>query len=118
MNIGKKISFINKLAEDTANNKYEWHLFEPSHRPQFKTALSPVEIAQLSFFNCFWFENNKQFIFLLATSNMEYSILLIDKNSDNATRISIPTESYFRLKTLIFNSLGTQDQLLNDFLDS
>ncbi|MGE7366059.1 hypothetical protein ACQKKE_05370 [Desemzia incerta] len=118
MNTNKKHLFINKLAENTANNKYEWYSLNENRPNRLNDAISPADLSQLNLINCYWFENEKQMIFLLATFQMQYSLLLIDKGSNKTARMKITTESYFRLKTLILNSLGTQDKLINDFLDS
>lgn len=115
MESNKTQEFINRLAEKTARNEFDWKLIEEN--------IDALQFLKKSDFDfrvnensSYWVDTTKQRIFLIDSFDL-HKIVLINLNSNDSYAMTIEPSSYYRLESLIRNSHLVRDRMLDDFLN-
>lgn len=114
MESSKIQAFIDKLAEKTARNEYDWKRLSDNFH--YLNQINPELINNLNTPQSFCVDTQKQRIFLLNFFH-SHSIMISDLGSDDSYTMSIQPSSYYRLESLIANSHQVRDKMIDDFLD-
>lgn len=113
----KENRFIDKLVNDTINNKYYWRRIDDLEENVLESKLPSQKENELVQFDSFWIRTNSQYVFLLSFGH-NHAVLVSDKYDANKySFFDISSANYYRLQTLILDSLDIKDQLLDDFLN-
>lgn len=116
MESNKVHDFIDRLAEKTARNEYDWKSL--SENPDALNELNNSDIIfKLNMEDSYYIETPKQRIFLLNYFDVTniYKVIILDLNSKEYYIMDINGSSYFRIESLIRNSHQVRDKMLDDF---
>lgn len=117
--LDKTDKFIQKIIDGTLIKEYIWKS-NNSPLKEIRENLPIKEMSNLIFSEYYYFENDTNLIALLqfASNINPYSLFVYSFKSKNFSIIQIDTQTYFRLQTVIKNQQRSNNDLLDEFLNS
>lgn len=113
----KKGEFIENIVQGTINKKYIWKAFQ-SPLAEMTANIDPVLISRIQYSrSSYYFENSHNVVALLNIQPIDYYIFIFSNLTHKSSLLSIDTQTYFRIRTIIENQMNVTEDLLDDFLN-